>query len=91
MDRDQLRQELLLTFVERGGEQTPRSLARYIGADVSPGAVRSVLVNLQREGAVRKVEGYTGTTWELEEATVRDRIASSLQADDHSSEPPDNA
>lgn len=77
-DRD-LRDEVILAFINHGGPQTPQKLARAIDDEVTPGAVRGVLLNLVRDNVVRKSEGYGGPTWELIENEVRDRLASSLQ------------
>lgn len=79
MDTPDLRNKVILAFLDRGSSQTPQSLARTINGEVTPSAVRSVLLNLARDNVVQKSEGYGGPTWELVEDEVRERLAASLQ------------
>lgn len=81
MNRDELRREILLTLLERGGQQTPQSLARHIGGGTTPSAVRSMLLNLVRDGMVRKNDRYGGPSWEIVESEVMGRLRESLQAE----------
>lgn len=78
MDREQLREEIMLTLLESDTGSTPRSLAMSIGEDTSPSAVRGLLMNLQREGIVEKTQEYGGIRWKANKSEIRERLAMSF-------------
>lgn len=78
MDRDQLRQEIMLTLLNTDTGGTPRSLAMSIGEETTPSAVRGILLNLERDGMVTKIEEHGGTRWKANEAEIRTRLQASF-------------
>lgn len=78
MQREALRQELLFTLLEEGGDSAT-SLARSFDETVSKREIRSLLMNLQREGLVEKVDEYGGSKWEPVNSEIENRLVDSVE------------
>ena len=81
MNRDAIRRELILVLMERDDRLSSRALSRLVDGDVTTPAVRSALLNLERDGIVRKVDDRGGTRWEVDRSAVKERLLSSLGAE----------
>lgn len=74
MNREELRNEILLVFLEHDSPLTTARLAGYIDGDTSRQELRAALMNLKKAGMVSRTEGFGGTKWEVNQTAIRDQL-----------------
>lgn len=79
MNRETLRNEILLVFLEHDTPLTTARLTGYIDGDTSRTELRAALMNLKKSGLVSRTEGFGGTKWKVNRTAVEDQLSASLE------------
>ena len=82
MNRIELREQIVLALMERNDRLSARDLVRYVDGDVTTAAVRSSLMNLERNGVVDRFDDRGGAKWEIVRDEVEDRLVETFRAED---------